>query len=154
MAVSLGSTGMTLRGAAEVRGSERHTAMQLDRQRAMDLLRPFQADLRMIRELRTLLATTPGNPQVTDREVLAEIARKIEAKEVFAFRSELVQTFTGGSAAPTEAEPEPAPAAPSQKSTPAAPPPEAATLPPNTNESAQAAAAQQAAQSGAPFCDH
>jgi hypothetical protein len=59
MAVLLGSTGVMLFGSRKVTGPGLRTALPLDRQRAMDLLRPYQSDLRTIRELRALLGKLP-----------------------------------------------------------------------------------------------
>src|SRR5271165_114136 len=154
LAVSLGTTGVTLRTSSEVAGSDRRTALVLDQNRALDLLRPCQSDLRIIKELRTLLATPPGSPPVSDREVLTEIARKIEARELLAFRTDSRPLKKGGGVIQPQDDEDNAPPPAPRRSGPSAPPPEAPSLAANTDAAAQAATARQAAQDGVPFCEH
>lgn len=142
-------------GSREVTGPELRTALPLDRQRAMDLLRPYQSDLKTIRELRVLLGNTPGAHSVSDSNVIQEIVRRIESRDVIAVRPVTASGASKGAAGTKEEEPEPPPARQNRpSSSPASPVELGTTLPSNTNGQAQVAAAQQAAQDGVPFCEH
>lgn len=158
MAVSLGMSGVVLRASQEVLGVERVKALPLDRTHALELLRPSLLDFRIIKELRALIGDKPRIPPLSDQDVLQEVARRLESREILAFR---VEARSQGGGAPRgggggdEDDPGPQYETPVRRSaSPAGPPPEPPMFPPNSDPQAQGAAAQQAAQDGLPFCEH
>ncbi len=160
MSVVLGNTGVTLKAASDVKSLERSSALVLDRNRTLDILRPCQSDLPLIRELRTLLGRGPGGPPLSDRDVIGEIARKIDKREVLAFREARGSGGGGGGGGAFKKVEDddggfqPPPPPPRQPSSTSAPPPDSPILASNNDGAAQAVAAHQAAQDGVPFCEH
>lgn len=160
LSVVLGNTGVTLKAASDVKSLERSSALVLDRNRTLDILRPCQSDLPLIRELRTLLGRGPGGPPLSDRDVIGEIARKIDKREVLAFREARGSGGGGGGGGAFKKVEDddggfqPPPPPPRQPSSTSAPPPDSPILASNNDGAAQAVAAHQAAQDGVPFCEH
>ncbi len=154
MGVSLGTSGVVLRASQEVIGSERSKALPLDRQRALELLRPSQFDFRILKELRGLIGDRARIPPLSDQDVLQEVARKLESRDLFAFRAE-PQSQGGGMAGGGGEDEGPQYDAPVRRSgSSTGPQPEAPVFGANANLAAQGEAARQAAQDGMPFCEH
>jgi len=138
-----------------------HEMGRMDRNQALNLLRRSKSDIWAQASLRTVVAKRSAPTTLTrlnDDQILEAVADLIASGELVLVRTGdhaaglkgdtvLAQTAKGAAPPPPAARP------PSQSAS-APQPVDASVFPANIDPVAQAAANQQAAQQGAPFCEH
>ncbi|MFN7993049.1 MAG: hypothetical protein U0Q18_05585 [Bryobacteraceae bacterium] len=139
-----------------------HELGRMDRSQALNLLLQTQSDVWVMSSLRRLIelrSAEPGFAKLTDRAVLEAAADLIASGELVLVRTgdrstgRTGDTSLGKGQSKAGSAPPPPPNQSSQRSSPA-PPEEPRVFPANVDAAVMAAVLQNAAQSGAPFCDH
>jgi hypothetical protein len=138
-----------------------HEMGRMDRNQALDLLRRSKSDIWAQASLRTVVAKRSAPTTLTrlnDDQILEAVADLIASGELVLVRTgdhaagRKGDTVLAGGA--KSAAPPPPPPRPASQSSSPPPPVDPKVFPANVNAAAQAAAMQQAAQQGAPFCEH
>ena len=137
-----------------------HEMGRMDRNQALSLLRRSQSDIWAVASLRSVVERRLAPTTLTrlnDEQVLEAVADLIASGELVLVRTgdhtvaRKGDTVLGKTAKSAPPPPASRPASQSQSPPPAA---DSKVFPANIDAVAQAAANQQAAQQGAPFCEH